>query len=191
MALFRKRDCGCGLKRCGKRLGPRRARAAHGGRAPCRLRRYAGGAGGAAPARPRLRGLQIFSAVSPLNFSKLNLATTPKPRVRRIGCHCWDSTLTSKHLVFPQPAEAEVRPQPWLVSYGALPVPLPCGGYKKLGNLRGGALPPRRRGAPTRRGGHLGHVFMCQDSTPFNETSARPNFPACTVLGIVYRFRKR
>jgi hypothetical protein len=24
-----------------------------------------------------------------------------------------EATLTSKHLVFPQPAEAEVRPQPW------------------------------------------------------------------------------
>ncbi len=71
---FRKRDCGCRLKRCGKRLVPRRARAAHGGRAPCRLRRSGPplrrgrgrGAGGA-----RGGGGQIFSAVSPLNFSKL------------------------------------------------------------------------------------------------------------------------
>jgi len=39
---------------------------------------------------------------------------------------------------------------------------LPCGGYKKLGNLRGGRCPPGGGAAPPGGGGHLGHVFRGQ-----------------------------
>jgi hypothetical protein len=40
---------------------------------------------------------------------------------------------------------------------------LPCGGYKKLGNLRGGGVaPPEGGAAPPGGGGHLGHVFRGQ-----------------------------
>jgi len=56
--------------------------------------------------------------------------------------------LTSKHLVFPQPAEAEVRPQPW--SCGVLHFRVVV---TKNVEISGGAFPPRRRGRPPPEGG--------------------------------------